>query len=103
MLCSSDIYILINYASFVESVFIGVSIVALIYLRWKQPKLDRPIKVNLFFPVFFLGIMGFLIIFPLFTNASECLFGLMMIATGVPVYLIAIAWKKKPRSFVELT
>ena len=46
MLCSSDIYVLINYASFVESLFIGISIVALLYLRYKRPDMKRPIRVR---------------------------------------------------------
>ena len=46
-LCTSDIYVLINYASFVESSFILLSIASLLYLRWKQPDLPRPIRVSL--------------------------------------------------------
>ena len=45
MLSSNDIYALINYASFVESSFIGVSIAGMLYLRYKQPNRERPIKV----------------------------------------------------------
>ena len=51
MLSSNDIYALINYASFVESSFIGVSIAGMLYLRYKQPNRERPIKVrNIFYP-----------------------------------------------------
>ena len=44
-LCTSDIYVLINYSSFVESCFIMLSVMSLLYLRWKQPDMERPIKV----------------------------------------------------------
>lgn len=47
MLSSDDIFALINYASFVESSFIGVSIAGMLYLRYTQPKMDRPIKVSI--------------------------------------------------------
>ena len=47
MLCSSDVYTLINYTSFVESSFIGISVAGLLYLRYKCPDLHRPIKVRL--------------------------------------------------------
>ncbi len=46
MLCSSDVYTLINYTSFVESGFIGISVAGLLYLRYKCPDLPRPIKVT---------------------------------------------------------
>ena len=36
-----DIYVLINYASFVESSFILLSIASLLYLRWKRPDMGR--------------------------------------------------------------
>lgn len=46
MLCSSDVYTLINYTSFVESAFIGVSVAGLLYLRYKCPDMPRPIRVR---------------------------------------------------------
>jgi len=41
----SDMYKLINYSSFVNWLAIGISIVALLYFRWKRPNAPRPIKV----------------------------------------------------------
>ena len=46
MLSSDDIFALINYASFVESSFIGLSIAGMLYLRYSRPKMERPIKVS---------------------------------------------------------
>jgi L-type amino acid transporter 5 len=103
MLVSKDVYVLINYTSFVESIFMGLSVISLLYLRWKKPKMHRPIKVLLILPIFFVLIIAFLVIFPLFTNAVECLVGIAIIATGVPVYMIMIAWKNKPKSFLRFT
>ena len=48
MLCTSDVYQLIDYAAFVESMFIMWSVAGLLWLRYKQPDLPRPIKVCLF-------------------------------------------------------
>jgi hypothetical protein len=45
MLCTSDIYLLITYSSIVESVFIMLSVTGILWLRWKQPEMVRPIKV----------------------------------------------------------
>ncbi|CAH0395860.1 unnamed protein product [Bemisia tabaci] len=48
----SDIYALINYVGFATWLSIGVAVLCLPVLRYTQPKLHRPIKVNLFFPAF---------------------------------------------------
>jgi len=45
-LISSDMYKLINYASFVNWLAIGLSVVALLYFRWKLPDAHRPVKVH---------------------------------------------------------
>ncbi|KAH9504888.1 Large neutral amino acids transporter small subunit 2 [Bulinus truncatus] len=99
MLSSNDIYVLINYASFVETLFIGMSVTGLMILRVTRPDLDRPIRVSLFFPVFYFIICVFLIITPLTTSPKECLMGLVMIATGIPIYMLGVMWEKKPRGF----
>ena len=45
-LASTDMYRLINYVAFVNWLAIGMSVVALLYFRWKRPLMDRPIKVT---------------------------------------------------------
>jgi len=102
MLISKDIYVLINYTSFVESIFMGMSVAGLLYMRWKRPEMKRPIKVSLILPITFMILIAFLVIFPLFANATECLIGLAMILTGIPVYIVMVAWKGKPKSFKRL-
>ena len=51
-------------------------------------------QVNILLPIFFLLIMAFLVIFPLFYNAVECLVGLAIIATGLPVYVVLVLMNK---------
>ncbi|XP_065567243.1 large neutral amino acids transporter small subunit 2-like isoform X2 [Artemia franciscana] len=46
MLGTSDIYALIDYASFVESMFLTWTIAGLIYMRYSRPDMERPIKVG---------------------------------------------------------
>lgn len=46
MLVTVDVESLINYISFSESLFIMISITALLYMRYKYPDMKRPIKVT---------------------------------------------------------
>lgn len=48
MLCTSDVYTLIDYSIFIESMFIMFSVAGLLWLRYKEPDLHRPIKVHSF-------------------------------------------------------
>lgn len=46
MLCTSDIYTLINYVGFINYLFYGVTVAGQIVLRIKEPDMYRPIKVK---------------------------------------------------------
>jgi heme exporter protein D len=46
MLVSDDVFFLINYMSFVQWLSVGMSVVALLYLRYTRPEMHRPIKVG---------------------------------------------------------
>ncbi|GBM37790.1 Large neutral amino acids transporter small subunit 2 [Araneus ventricosus] len=67
-LCSSDIYALINYVGFATWLAIGLAVVCLPYLRWKQPHLARPIKVNLFFPIIYIIATIFITVVPMMAD-----------------------------------
>lgn len=45
MLVVTDVYVLINYASFVEAAFVMATITGLLWLRRTRPNATRPIKV----------------------------------------------------------
>jgi len=100
-LASSDIYALINYVGFATWLSIGMAIVVLLYLRWKRPHMERPIKVHLFWPIIYTIVTIYLVILPLLTAPNETGIGLIIISTGVPVYLIFVAWTSKPKAFYE--
>jgi len=44
---------------------IGVSVLCVPWLRWTQPELTRPIKVNLFFPVAYIAATVFVTVIPI--------------------------------------
>ena len=47
MLLSDNIWVLINYMSFVQWLSVGASVLGMVYLRYKKPEMPRPIKVNI--------------------------------------------------------
>ncbi|CAB1326536.1 unnamed protein product [Coregonus sp. 'balchen'] len=90
MLCTSDMYTLINYVGFINYLFYGVTVAGQIVLRIKQPDLYRPIKVSLVWPVIYLLFWAFLLIFSLYSEPVVCGLGMAIMLTGVPVYFLGM-------------
>nr|CAD7432712.1 unnamed protein product [Timema monikensis] len=80
----SDIFALINYVGFATWLSIGVAVLCLPWLRWAQPNLPRPIRVNLAFPVVYIVASLFVTIVPMIASpvetgaATHCLQKLIM-------------------------
>ncbi|OUC49739.1 amino acid permease, partial [Trichinella nativa] len=101
MLSTTDLFLLINYTAFTEALMVAFAGASLLYLRWKQPDLPRPIKLNLLIPIFFMIMCLFLIIFPFFVSPFEVIIGLVITLSGIPVYFIGVYWKSKPKWFTD--
>ncbi|VDK49696.1 unnamed protein product [Anisakis simplex] len=101
MLVSSDIYALINYLSFTEAAVVVCVVAGLIKLRITQPQLHRPIKLNLAIPIIFVVMCVFVLVLPFLTKPNELFIGLAIISTGVPFYVIFVAWRDKPRFITD--
>ncbi|KAK3546055.1 hypothetical protein QTP70_019977 [Hemibagrus guttatus] len=99
MLCTSDMYTLINYVGFINYLFYGVTVAGQIVLRIKQPDMPRPIKISLVWPVIYLLFWAFLLIFSLYSEPVVCGIGLAIMLTGVPVYFLGVYWDNKPQCF----
>ncbi|GIX78921.1 large neutral amino acids transporter small subunit 1 [Caerostris darwini] len=97
------IYVLINFTSFIEALFITLTIAALLYLRIRAPKMERPIKVSLIFPICFLFIGILLVILPFFQDFYETGIALAITLSGIPVYCIFVMWKNKPRWIMRIS
>lgn len=95
----SDVYVLITYSSVVETFFIMLSVTGVLYFRWKRPDMPRPIKVNIAIPIIFVGICIFLIIVPVYQVPMEVFMGALITVSGIPFYLLCVAWKRKPKGF----
>ncbi|XP_013415032.2 large neutral amino acids transporter small subunit 2 [Lingula anatina] len=98
MLISSDVFALINYMSFVQWLSVGASITGMVYLRFKEPDRPRPIKFNLIIPISFLIAVVFLLVVPLYAATRDTGIGVLCVVSGIPVYIIGVCWKKKPKS-----
>lgn len=100
-------------------VSIGLAVFCLPWLRWKHPEWERPIKVNLIWPIIYVLATIFITIVPMIASPVEtgrpklyhyrfdCIvhlkinvegIGIGIIATGIPVYFIFVYWKNKPRT-----
>lgn len=96
-LLSDDIYLLINYVGFASWLAIGIAVACVPYLRWKHPEWERPIKVNLIWPIIYIIATLIIITVPMISEPKSTLMGCAIIATGAPVYWLFIGWKSKPR------
>lgn len=68
-------------------------------LRYTQPELVRPIKVNLFWPILYLICTVFVVVVPMYAEPVQTGIGCLMIASSIPVYFVLIAWRNKPKTF----
>ena len=90
LLLSGSYETLLDYAMFAIWLFYGLMIAGVIMLRRKQPDLERPYRMW-GYPIsaaLFLAVTGWFLLNMLVTRPVPSLAGLLLIATGVPVYLL---------------
>ncbi|XP_059170201.1 large neutral amino acids transporter small subunit 1-like [Physella acuta] len=102
MLISDNIYSLINYLSFTQWLSVGGSIAGMVVLRFTRPEMKRPIKMPLVIPFLFLAIVLFLLIVPLVAAPYDTGMGVLIVFSGVPVYILGVVWKNKPKAFQDM-
>ncbi|KAJ1364124.1 hypothetical protein KIN20_024144 [Parelaphostrongylus tenuis] len=100
---SKNVYSLINYIQITYWLAISAAISSLFYLRKLMPDAPRPIKVSLIWPTIFLSGCIALVIVPIMAAPRDTAIGIMILLTSVPVYLIFVAWKNKPRLVERLS
>ncbi|KAI8504402.1 Large neutral amino acids transporter small subunit 1 [Branchiostoma belcheri] len=97
MLCTTDVYVLINYASFVYWIFIGMAILGLVVIHFKYPSMERPVKMPVVLPIIFVLACLFIVVVSIWVAPIECLAGAGITLTGVPVYFFGVYWQNKPK------
>lgn len=96
---------LIDFFSFTAWLFYGVTMLALIVLRYKAPYKDkhRPYKVHLSIPIAVFIISIYLVVCPILEDPRiEYLYATMYIVSGLLVYLLFVKYKFRCTTIVAL-
>ncbi|HVT95437.1 MAG TPA: amino acid permease [Bryobacteraceae bacterium] len=88
---------LFTYVIFASAIFYALAASSVIVLRMKRPDIPRPYRVPGFpyLPIAFIAALAGLILSTLLKSPRESLFGLIIIASGLPLF---VYWRRAARS-----
>lgn len=92
-----EIFYLIELMGFGFSLVLTCVFSAQIYLRYREPTLHRPIVLPIGLPITLLLVSIVILALTVYQKPQESGLGLLMIAFGVPWYLLCVSWQNKPR------
>ncbi|GAA50203.1 cystine/glutamate transporter, partial [Clonorchis sinensis] len=94
---SPDLYVLIEFTGLAFTVVSGIAVCSLIHIKRKNPGLNQTkFKLPMFLPVLYLIVNFAIGIFSIYNAPLNSLICLGLMAIGIPLYILGIAWKNKP-------
>ena len=101
MIICFPVEFLISYSTFAEWIFLLSTVSGLLYMRWSQPNLHRPIKIHIIFPCIFVVSCSILIVTG-FYYSPKTIGGLFIsILLGFPVYSFT-QWNNRPSCLMAI-
>jgi APA family basic amino acid/polyamine antiporter len=81
---------ILTYVVFVGWIFYGLAGAAIFVYRRRRPDADRPFRVPGYplTPILFLATAGAIVVNTVFAQPKEALFGVLIVAAGIPAYLV---------------
>lgn len=94
---SGDIFYLIEMEGFGFASILVLTFASQVYLRYKEPELERPIKVPVALPAILCVISFAIVILTFYQKPHESFLALGLVALGIVLYCFGGKWKNKPR------
>ncbi|KAF5895569.1 B(0,+)-type amino acid transporter 1, partial [Clarias magur] len=90
----ADINVLINYFSFAQWAFYGLTALSLIVMRFTKKELHRPVKVPIVIPVVVMVVSCYLVLAPIIDKPEiEYLYCTIFIFCGLIIYFPFVHYK----------
>ncbi|XP_048587152.1 Y+L amino acid transporter 2 [Nematostella vectensis] len=83
--------------SFGEWFTYTITVVGLLWTRYRRPGLRRPFKLPILVPVLFFLMSVYLALSPAVSAPMESLWSFLLLMSGIPVYYVLIHWKLAPK------
>ncbi|PAA64030.1 hypothetical protein BOX15_Mlig029584g1 [Macrostomum lignano] len=87
---------LIELTGFAFMSIVLMAIGCLLYLRFKQPQLVRPLKLPIVVPITLFVITLLICIITFVKSPKESILSVVIMLTGLPFYVFGVMWKSKP-------
>ncbi|VDN10051.1 unnamed protein product [Dibothriocephalus latus] len=97
----SNLFQLIELAGFAFALIAALAVLGLLYLRYKDPNLKTDFQLPIFFPILFLLCDIFILCLTAYQQPKESLSNIILMLSAIPIYLICVSWKRKPKSFTN--
>ncbi|KAF7258565.1 Cystine/glutamate transporter [Paragonimus skrjabini miyazakii] len=96
-----DVFVLIKLTGLAFTVVSAMAVSSLLHIRRTNPGLNKSrFKLPIFLPILYLIVNISIGIFSIYDSPNDALLSVGLMALGIPIYIIGVAWKRKP-AFIE--